>query len=122
MARGLHVIRFDNRDAGASTHFTGMPDFAAALRGDVSSAAYTLSDMARDAASLLEALRVERAHIVGASMGGQIAQHLAIEHPARVRSLTFVIIDGMGHGLPRVVWPRLADLVAGLVARVEGPQ
>jgi pimeloyl-ACP methyl ester carboxylesterase len=88
--RGLHVIRFDNRDAGRSTHLTDapMPDLQAALSGDLSSASYTLSDMAADAVGLLHALGLESAHLVGASMGGAIAQTVAIEHPARVRSLT----------------------------------
>src|SRR5688572_5137089 len=54
--RGLHVIRFDNRDAGESTHMTGVPNFAAALAGDYSTAAYTLSDMAADTAGLLDVL------------------------------------------------------------------
>src|SRR5262245_13646387 len=89
--RGLHVIRFDNRDAGESTHLSGTPDFAAALAGDLSSAAYTLSHMAADAAGLLEALGLASAHVVGASMGGFIAQTLAIEHPERVRSLTSIM-------------------------------
>lgn len=87
---GLQVIRFDNRDAGLSTHMTDapMPDLQAALAGDLSSASYTLSDMAADAAGLLDALGIEQAHVVGASMGGQIAQTMAIEHPDRVVSLT----------------------------------
>jgi pimeloyl-ACP methyl ester carboxylesterase len=86
----LHVIRFDNRDAGLSTHMTDAPppNLPAALAGDLSSVSYTLSDMAADAIGLMDALGVERAHIIGASMGGQIAQTIAIEHPDRVRSLT----------------------------------
>lgn len=87
---GLQVIRFDNRDAGRSTHLHDAPppDLPAALAGDFSSASYTLSDMAADAVALLDFLGIQRAHIVGASMGGQIAQTLAIEHPQRARSLT----------------------------------
>jgi pimeloyl-ACP methyl ester carboxylesterase len=88
--RGLQVIRFDNRDAGLSTHLTDAPppDLRAVLAGDLSSVSYTLSDMAADAVGLLDVLGFERAHVVGASMGGQIAQAMAIEHPDRVRSLT----------------------------------
>ncbi len=90
VARGLHVVRFDNRDSGRSTHLheAPPPDLPAALRGDLSSASYTLSDMAADAVGLLDVLELDSAHVVGASMGAGIAQAMAIEHPARVRSLT----------------------------------
>src|SRR5690606_1466498 len=90
VARGLHVVRFDNRDSGRSTHMRDAPppDLPAAMKGDVSSASYTLSDMAADAVGLLDALSIDSAHVVGASMGGGIGQTMAIEHPARVRSLT----------------------------------
>jgi pimeloyl-ACP methyl ester carboxylesterase len=88
--RSLQVIRFDNRDAGRSTHFhdAPRPDLPAALAGDLSSAAYTLSDMAADAVGLLDALQLDAAHVVGASLGGAIAQTIAIEHPTRILSLT----------------------------------
>src|SRR5919204_843170 len=90
VARRLRAVRFDNRDSGRSTHMRSAPppDLPAALKGDLSSASYTLSDMAADAVGLLDALKIEAAHVVGASMGGAIAQTMAIEHPKRVRSLT----------------------------------
>jgi pimeloyl-ACP methyl ester carboxylesterase len=89
--RGLHVIRFDNRDAGQSTHLTGTPDFAAAMAGNHGSVPYRLTDLAADTVGLLDVLGLERVHLVGASMGGFIAQTLAIEHPRRVRSLTSIM-------------------------------
>ena len=93
VAHGMHVIRFDNRDVGLSTHLhdARQPDVMAALSGDFSSASYTLSDMAGDSVGLLSALEIDSAHIVGASMGGMIAQTIAIEHPSRVRSLTSIM-------------------------------
>jgi pimeloyl-ACP methyl ester carboxylesterase len=91
--RGLHVIRFDNRDVGRSTQISGGPqaNVLAALSGDLSSASYTLSDMAEDTVGLLDHVGVERAHLVGASQGGMIAQTLAIERPERVLSLTSIM-------------------------------
>ena len=112
--RGLQLIRFDNRDAGRSTHFPDgpVPDLAAALAGDFSSAAYTLADMAADTAGLLDVLWLGSAHIVGASLGGMIAQTMAIECPARVRSLTSIMstTGAFGVGLPDL--PAIAGLGA----------
>jgi pimeloyl-ACP methyl ester carboxylesterase len=107
--RGLQVVRFDNRDSGLSTHLTDAPppNLPAALAGDFSSVSYTLSDMAADAVGLLDVLRFEKAHVVGASMGGQIAQTMAIEHPDRVRSLTSMMSTtgnmSVGQGSPEVL-------------------
>ena len=91
--RGLHVVRFDNRDIGRSTHLhdAPRPDVLAAVRGDASSASYALEDMADDTAGLLDALGLDSAHLLGASMGGMIAQTVAVRHPTRVRSLTSVM-------------------------------
>ena len=91
--RGFHVIRYDNRDVGLSTKFDDAPapDLAAALGGDGSSAAYLLGDMADDGIGLLDALGIDNAHIVGASMGGMIVQEMAIRHPDRVLSLCSIM-------------------------------
>ncbi|MGY1693346.1 alpha/beta fold hydrolase [Geodermatophilus sp. SYSU D00814] len=91
--RGLYVVRFDNRDIGLSTHLdaAGAPDVLAVMGGDHSRVAYRLADMAEDTAGLLDALGLGSAHVVGASMGGMIAQALAIRHPEKVRSLTSIM-------------------------------
>ncbi|AWC24842.1 MULTISPECIES: alpha/beta fold hydrolase [Hyphomicrobiales] len=101
VSRGFHVIRFDNRDSGHSTHLhdAPKPDLAAAFAGDLSSVSYTLSDMAADAVGLLDFLGIEAAHVVGASMGAAIAQTMAIEHPARVRTLTSMMFSTGGKGV-----------------------
>lgn len=90
---GLQVIRFDTRDTGLSTHFTNapVPDFSAVMSGDYSTVSYTLSDMAADTVDLMDALGFHEVHLVGASMGGMIAQAIAIEHPERVKSLTSIM-------------------------------
>lgn len=91
---GLHVVRFDNRDVGLSSKIEGgpAPDVIAALTtGDTSSASYTLDDMAADAAALLDVLGVERANIVGASLGGMIAQTFAMNYPERTLSLCSIM-------------------------------
>lgn len=91
-ARGFRPIVFDNRDAGLSTHLSksGLPDVQAIVAGDSTTLAYTIDDMAHDAAALLEHLGVPDAHVLGVSMGGMIAQAFAIHHPNRTRSLTSV--------------------------------
>jgi pimeloyl-ACP methyl ester carboxylesterase len=93
VAQGFEVLRFDNRDSGLSTHLTQSPpfDLAAARAGGRDAVAYTLDDMADDTAGLLDALGIADAHIVGTSMGGMIAQTLAITHPSRVRSLCSIM-------------------------------
>jgi pimeloyl-ACP methyl ester carboxylesterase len=98
--RGLRVIRYDNRDIGRSTHLTHArtPTLPQLLRRDPRAAAYTLDDMADDAAGLLDGLGIDSAHIVGASMGGMIAQLVAIRHPQRTRSLAS-IMSSTGHRL-----------------------
>jgi pimeloyl-ACP methyl ester carboxylesterase len=92
--RGFWVIRFDNRDVGRSTHLRDAPRpdlVGAVMRGDVSSAAYTLDDMADDGFGLLDALDLPAAHVLGASLGGMIAQTMAARHPGRVLSLTSIM-------------------------------
>ena len=92
-ARGFHVVRYDNRDVGRSTRFSKHrpPTAAQIIRRDASAAAYTLDDMADDGVGLLDCLGVDRAHVVGASMGGMIAQTIAIRHPDRVLSLVSIM-------------------------------
>jgi pimeloyl-ACP methyl ester carboxylesterase len=84
VARGLQVIRFDNRDVGLSTHLTDAPV-------DERNACYRLSDMADDAIAVLDAADVQRAHVMGLSMGGMIVQQLAIDHRDRLLSVTSVM-------------------------------
>lgn len=84
---GFHVIRFDNRDVGLSRRLEGTPDLAAIRCGDLSTLPYTLEDMAADSVGLLDALGIDRAHLLGASMGGMVAQLVAIRRPERVLSL-----------------------------------
>ena len=95
--RGHFVIRFDNRDCGLSTKLHGVPSnsdaviMAAMMETEMPPAPYTLSDMAADAMQVLDHLNIERAHIMGASMGGMIAQTVAIEHPHRVKTLVSIM-------------------------------
>jgi len=91
VSRGFRVARFDNRDAGLSTHLSAPAPgwLKALLRPRL--APYRLADMAGDAVAVMDALGWASAHVVGASMGGMIAQQLAISHPARVRTLTSIM-------------------------------
>ena len=90
--RGFHVIRFDNRDAGRSTYIEApVPNIRRAMAGLRIDAPYLLADMADDAFGLLDHLGIEAAHVAGASMGGMIAQMMAIRRPERVLSLTSIM-------------------------------
>ena len=116
--RGYFVIRHDNRDIGLSTKFTesGVPDMsgvvAALMTGKKPDIPYTLSDMAGDAMAVLDAAGVAKAHIVGASMGGMIAQLVAVEHPDRVLSLTSIMSSTGNPALP----PARPEAMAALTA------
>jgi pimeloyl-ACP methyl ester carboxylesterase len=108
---GFHVIRFDNRDVGRSSAMRDLPVPTLrqlALRSK-KAAGYTLSDMAADAVGLLDQLGIERAHVVGASMGGMIAQTIAIEHPQRVLSLCSIMSNtgARWSGQPRLATYRV---------------
>lgn len=104
--RGHRVIRFDNRDIGLSSKLDSAPApnamelMATAASGKPIEVPYSLDDMADDAAGLLDALEISQAHVVGASMGGMIAQTLAIRHPARVASLTSIMSSTGNPDLP----------------------
>lgn len=123
VAKGFRVIRFDNRDAGLSKHFTNSPtpDFAALATaiaaGRKPDVPYTLDDMAADAIGLLDALSIERAHVVGRSMGGMIAQLMAGDHPQRVSSLASIMSSTGNPGLPSAA----ADIMAMLTRRAPHP-
>jgi pimeloyl-ACP methyl ester carboxylesterase len=102
---GLRFIRFDNRDVGLSQKWPGIvPDVRAVLQavreGRKPEIPYTLNDMAADAAGLLDALGIESAHIAGASMGGMIAQLVALDHPAKTRSLISIFSTTSDPSLP----------------------
>jgi pimeloyl-ACP methyl ester carboxylesterase len=115
--RGYRVVIYDNRDIGLSTKFDafGMPDYGAvveaAAAGKPAPLPYTLYDMATDAVGLLDALGIKKAHIVGASMGGMIAQIVATDHPEHTLSLASIMATDGKPGLPFVADPdRLAKI------------
>jgi pimeloyl-ACP methyl ester carboxylesterase len=128
-ARGFYVILYDNRDSGMSTALDdlGLPDVPAIIGGDKSTVAYLLSDLAADAAALLKALGIDRAHIVGASMGGMIAQQLTIDHPDVVVSLASIMSTtgarGVGRPLPHaqavLIRPPAADRAEAIANGVD---
>ncbi len=105
-ARGFRVVRFDNRDVGLSTRMPSAGSLATtammarAFVGLPVRPPYTLEDMARDTVGLMDALAIGEAHIVGASMGGMIAQIVAIDHPERVKSLTSIMSTSGDRALP----------------------
>lgn len=122
-AKGFYVVRFDNRDTGLSTDFGawGVPNIADALgkamKGEKVEAPYLLKDMAADAIGLLDALGLDKAHVVGASMGGMIAQLVAALWPKRTRSLVSIMSTSGRPGLP----PGKPEALAMLTAQPEGP-
>ena len=120
VSAGFHVIRFDNRDVGKSTWLTTEPSFkleeGSMVTGEVS---YNLEDMAQDAVSLLEHLGVEKAHIVGASMGGMITQVIGLDHPNKALSLT-PIMSTPGAGLEdENLSPPTESLMQGMMKSME---
>lgn len=117
VAAGFRVIRYDNRDVGLSSRLddAGAPDLPAVmtalLTGGIVPVAYDLADMAADAVGLLDALGIHRAHLVGASMGGMIAQIVAATRPDRVLSLASVMSSSGNPALPRA-----SDAVLAMLA------
>lgn len=122
--RGYQVIRYDNRDIGLSGKLeeAGTPDmtkvYTAMATGQKPDVPYLLSDMAADGAALISALGHERAHVVGASMGGMIAQMMAAEHPAKVLSLTSIMSSTGNPALP----PAKPEAMAFLSNRGPDPR
>jgi pimeloyl-ACP methyl ester carboxylesterase len=126
--RGFRVIRFDNRDVGRSTWWDTpgldlMANVMKAMAGQPVTAPYLLSDVAADAAGLLDALEIPAAHVVGASMGGMIAQTLAIEHPERVQTLTSIMSTtgdpDVGQPEPEMLAVLLQPAARGREAAIE---
>ena len=127
--QGLQAVRLDNRDCGLSTKWPAAeplslgPQILAALQGQSVAAPYALTDLADDVVGLLDALAIKSCHVVGASMGGMIAQLLAIRAPERVRSLTSIMSTTGERGLPppeaRVLGPLFAPVGKGREGRIS---
>jgi len=121
--RGFYVIRYDNRDVGLSTDFGswGLPNIPAAIqklmKGEKVAAPYYLKDMAADAIGLLDALGIDKAHMVGASMGGMIVQIVAAHYLQRTRSMVSIYSSSGRPGLPQ----GKPEALAMLTAQPEGP-
>ncbi len=115
--RGYRVIIFDNRDIGLSTKLdgAGKPDIKALIQAKMAgkpvSLPYTLDDMAKDAVGLLDALDIKKAHVVGASMGGMIAQIVAVDHPEHTLSLTSIMSTS---GNPEIPLPAKPEVFANM--------
>jgi len=104
--RGYRVIRFDNRDVGLSTKLKGKGNVLASMAGVGGKPAYLLADMAADTVGLLDFLGIEKAHLVGASMGGMISQLVAIDHPDRSLSLCSIMSTPGGRRPSELPKPR----------------
>src|SRR5204863_117211 len=121
---GFRVVRFDNRDIGHSTKIesAGVPKRTDMLLGRRRTAPYLLRDMAEDATVLMDHLGIESSHVVGVSMGGMIAQTVAIRHTARaIRDARLPIVEGMGHDLPRKLWPEFVEEISATAQRFGPP-
>ena len=113
-AQGRWVIRFDNRDVGLSTKFdeAGVPDVMALVQGQPVDVPYKLKDMASDTVGLLDVLGIKEADVVGVSMGGMIAQTMAIQYPDRVRTLTSIMSSTGNPDLPQPTSDAMSFLLA----------
>ncbi len=122
--RGFRVIRFDNRDAGLSTRLDARRapkvtrTVMRGLLGLPVQAPYTLLDMADDSAALLDALGIETAHVLGVSLGGMVAQSMAIAHPGRMRTLTSVM-SNTGNRFTAIAKPRAIRALLGKAPKTE---